>query len=148
MRRLRSLSIIGTLTILVATGSARANDSPDPVRAAALFAEGRQLMTVRDYAAACPKLAESEAHYPARDTTLALGICYRKASELAFEMASDPAQSAKPVGVTTSSGSLALPAEAPASSSAQRVVGLTVGGVGGSWHRRGGNSGPHGARGI
>jgi len=130
MRRLRSLSIVGTLTILVATGSARASDSADSVRAAALLAEGRQLMTVHDYAAACPKLAESEALYPARDTALDLGICYQKASELAFEIASDAAQSSRPVGVTTSSRSLALPAEEPASGSTQRTVGLAVGGVG------------------
>jgi hypothetical protein len=45
-------------------------------RAAALFTEeGRQLMAAGDYAAACPKLAESQSLEPAADTALDLGIC-------------------------------------------------------------------------
>jgi len=49
----------GALAAVLAASVARADETPDAVRAAALFSEGRQLMAAEDYVAACPKLAES-----------------------------------------------------------------------------------------
>ena len=50
-------------------------------------------MAAGDYAAACPKLAESQSLEPAADTALDLGICYQNASQAAFKLAHDLARS-------------------------------------------------------
>ncbi len=58
-------------------------DAPVATRAAARAAEGHRLMTAHNYAAACPKFAESQSLVPAPETALALGLCYEKAGKLA-----------------------------------------------------------------
>jgi hypothetical protein len=122
-------SLACALAVVLAAHVAEAQDSPDAARAAALFAEGRQLMAAGDYATACPKLAESQALEPAADTALDLGICYQNASQAAFKVAHDLARS------TEGSGGVALPApaalpDAPATGQTQRAVGLVIGGAG------------------
>jgi hypothetical protein len=87
-------------------------------------------MAAEDYAAACPKLAESQALYPAADTAFDLGICYEKASQAAFKAAHELAPPSEPGSGTVSAPSLALTPEPPKPGQTQRVVGLTTGGVG------------------
>jgi hypothetical protein len=125
------LSAAGCLTILLTASVAGADEAPDAVRAAALFAEGRQLMASGDFAAACPKLAESQTLDPAPDTALDLGICYEKASQAAFKTAHELARpSAGGGAVSAPSLALAPEADAPKLGQTQRVVGLMIGGVG------------------
>ncbi len=85
-----------------------------------------------DYAAACPKLAESQALDPSADTALDLGICYQNASQAAFKAAHDLARAPEQGGSAVHVPSLALAPEdeAPPPGRAQRVVGLTIGGAG------------------
>jgi hypothetical protein len=120
----------GALAVVLAASVARADETPDAVRAAALFTEGRQLMAADDYAAACPKLAESQALAPAADTALDLGICYQKASQAAFKAAHELARSSEPGSGVVPAPALALTPEAPRQGQTQRVVGLVIGGVG------------------
>ena len=62
---------------------ARADRAADAARAEALFAEGRRLMSVHDYATGCPKLAESQRLDPAPGTLLNLAVCYERAEKTA-----------------------------------------------------------------
>jgi hypothetical protein len=73
------LIVAGALT----TSVARGEPSADAARAEAMFAEGRRLMSAGDYAAACPKFADSQSLDPAPGTALNLAICYEKAGKLA-----------------------------------------------------------------
>jgi hypothetical protein len=124
------VSATGALAMVLAAGVANADETPDAVRAGALFAEGRQLMAADDYAAACPKLAESEALAPAADTALDLGICYQKASQAAFKAARDLARPSEPGRAPVPEPPPEWTPEAPKPGQSQRVIGLTVGGVG------------------
>jgi hypothetical protein len=126
------LSVAGALAITLSAGAASADDAPDAVRAATLFAEGRQLMAAQDYAAACPKLAESQALDPAADTALDLGICYQKASEQAFKVARELAPSSEhgSAAALVPTRILLPAAEEPTPGRTQRIVGLSLGGAG------------------
>lgn len=131
------LSAAVALAVVLAAGVASADESPvdnpyksDAVRAAALFADGRRLLAAEDYAAACAKLAESQALDPAADTALDLGICYQKASEAAFRAANALAPPPDQGTVSAPSLAVAPEAEAPRPGHTQRVVGLAIGGVG------------------
>jgi hypothetical protein len=55
----------------------------DEVLAETLFREGKELMQAKDYARACPKLAESYRQDPATGTLLALGMCQEQSGLLA-----------------------------------------------------------------
>jgi len=120
------------LTVVLLTRVAHADDKPDAVRAASLFAEGRKSMAAEDYAAACPKLAESQALAPAPDTAWDLGICYEKASQAAFRAAHELARlPVEPrIAAATSAPATAPYTDAPAPGESQRAVGLTIGAVG------------------
>jgi hypothetical protein len=69
---------------LALSPAARAEEkSAAAMRAEELFDEGRLLMTVGDFAAACPKFAESQTLDPAPGTILNLAVCYERANKLA-----------------------------------------------------------------
>lgn len=84
MNRLRSLLVGPLLACSVVPACAYADSPPrDPVRAEALFGEGRRLVAAGDYAGACPRFAQSEALDPAPGTALNLATCYELQGKLA-----------------------------------------------------------------
>jgi hypothetical protein len=70
------------LTLVASAGAARA-DGRDPVAAEALFEAGRQAMQRADYAAACPRFAESQRLDPAAGTLINLADCEEHLGHLA-----------------------------------------------------------------
>jgi serine/threonine-protein kinase len=130
MRLVLPASLASALTVLITASLAHAQATSDDVRAAALFTEGRQLMAAGDYAAACPKLAESQALAPAADTALDLAICYQYASQAAFKVAHDLSHSSEQ-GTAVAAPSVALSeTPPPTTGQTQRTVGLVIGGAG------------------
>jgi hypothetical protein len=81
-KALRVFSLIASLAALA--GPARAGNPEDKAAADALYDQGKKLMASGQFAAACPKLAESQRLDPGVGTLLTLGDCYdrvgRKAS--------------------------------------------------------------------
>lgn len=79
MRMLRAANAVAcTLTMLVATSVASAQQAPDVAGAETLFEQGRSLVAEGRYAEACPKFAESQRLAPAAGTALNLASCYEK----------------------------------------------------------------------
>lgn len=80
--RASALLSLLSMTALVSPGDARA-DGGDAVLADSLYAEGKQLFEKKEYAAACPKLAESDRLDPAGGTVLMLAECYEGEGKIA-----------------------------------------------------------------
>jgi hypothetical protein len=70
-----SPGICALVSLLLAAADARAQSS-NAVLAESLYQSGKQLFEKGDYAAACPKLAESDRLDPAGGTILMLALCY------------------------------------------------------------------------
>lgn len=69
--------VYALLVVLCSTGAARAQAN-DAAAAQALFNEGKRLMAAGEYAAACPKFAESQRLDPGIGTMLWLADCHAK----------------------------------------------------------------------
>lgn len=76
-------TLIATTMALATTAASGVALAGDAATAEALFRQGRQLMDKGDFAAACPRLAESFAQDPATGTLLALAMCQEKAGQTA-----------------------------------------------------------------
>ncbi|MGA7123029.1 MAG: hypothetical protein WBY94_23200 [Polyangiaceae bacterium] len=130
-----SLSVAASLATVLVANVATADDKTAAAQAATLFEEGHRLMVAEDYAAACPKLTESQTIDPAPATAFELGICYQKASQAAFktghELASRlPDQPTGAPSIPSRTLALASGAEGLAPGQTQRAVGLSLGGAG------------------
>lgn len=83
--RLSSSASLGIRALLFSSalsGLARA-DSGDAAKAESLFRSGKELLTQKDFAHACPMLADSYRSDPATGTLLALAICHEGLGKLA-----------------------------------------------------------------
>ncbi len=72
-----------TLASLVAPAAHTAPTAADRSMGQSLFEDGRRLMTAGDYAAACPKLQESNRLEPSGGTLLNLALCREQEGKLA-----------------------------------------------------------------
>ncbi|CAN5901608.1 hypothetical protein BH11MYX4_BH11MYX4_02040 [soil metagenome] len=80
---LSRVSAGAVLTLLLVQGRAGAQQAAPAKNAETLFREGRQLMDAKDFAAACPRFAESQKLEPAPGTLLNLADCYEKSGQTA-----------------------------------------------------------------
>jgi hypothetical protein len=70
-----ALGIVGVTLALSLSASAHATEPADAATAQALFDEAKALMQAKDFAAACPKLEQSQAIQPGGGTLLFLALC-------------------------------------------------------------------------
>jgi hypothetical protein len=84
MKRLLRWVVVPSLMASSAiAGGARIAEGAEPTTAEALFREARELIAKGDYAAACPKLEESQRLDPAPGTEFNLARCYELTGRLA-----------------------------------------------------------------
>jgi hypothetical protein len=80
---LRGLITITSVGVSCLVALPLAAQERDPAAAQALFDQGRMLMKAKNYAAACPKLAESQRLDPGMGTQFHLADCYENQGKLA-----------------------------------------------------------------
>jgi hypothetical protein len=78
----RTIACASLLGVIGAAGAARAQGN-DTTTAEALFRQGKQALDAKDYAKACPMLAESYRLDPATGAMLALATCHEQQGKLA-----------------------------------------------------------------
>jgi hypothetical protein len=74
---------LAALSVVVALATSAHAETGDVVVAEALFRDGKELLAQKDYARACPKLAESFRRDPASGTLLALAMCHEREGKVA-----------------------------------------------------------------
>jgi hypothetical protein len=79
--------VVSAVVVVGAAGDAHAAGANDAAAAEALFSEGKRLMSAGQFAAACPKFAESQRLDPGVGTMLWLGECYGKNGQTASSWA-------------------------------------------------------------
>ena len=103
---IRSLSLFSTIAASVlAVTSANAQSASDKAAAQALFDDAQKLAASSDWAAACPKYAESDRLDPGIGVKLYLADCYEKAGRTAsaWEMFGEAEEYARKTGDTRAS---------------------------------------------
>src|SRR5262245_58649864 len=83
MRRSLWLTLCLTTALAALPARAEAQSASKQAAAQALFEDARKLMSKGDYAAACPKFADSQKTDPAPGTEFNLANCYEKAGQTA-----------------------------------------------------------------
>jgi hypothetical protein len=81
--RYRRLSLVPLAVLLLCMPAAAAPSEADRSIAQSLFEDARRLMSEHDFAAACPKLAESNRLDPSGGTVLNLALCREQEGKLA-----------------------------------------------------------------
>ncbi|HWO09490.1 MAG TPA: hypothetical protein VNN80_08420, partial [Polyangiaceae bacterium] len=77
MSRFRFSAVALLVLSLGIASEARAQSASDKASAETLFDEGKRLMDAKQYAQACPKLADSQRLDPGVGTVLNLALCYK-----------------------------------------------------------------------
>ena len=94
------VAMVSVTALAIHPASARAQSATDQAAAEVLFKQARDLMAAGNFAAACPKLAESQRIDPGTGTLLNLATCYEKNGQItsAWAMYKNAATAAQNAG--------------------------------------------------